>query len=405
MNELQLHDLMQRYVSKYLESARSVGLGMAVVAGESAHLSGGGRLSGNDSAPPADNTLFEIGSITKVFTAMLLAEMHLAGAVGLNDRVNQHLPPQGRLACRGGDDVTLLHLATHSSGLPRLPANLSWSRLGSDNPYADYSADELYAALACCRLKYRPGTRTLYSNLGSGLLGHILSQVGGASYEQLVTERILQPLGMHDTVIRLSDEQRMRLAPGHAEGEPVSNWDFQVLAGAGAFRSTTRDMVRFLRANIDPGATPLPEVFELVQRLQTRFQWKWYRDFGCLGPVTFLSLAGLMRWQTFGLPLWARVTIPFAVPASLLTLWQFEIIGGLDDMALGWHFDRLGHDDAEPDEWALWHNGGTGGYASYLAFSRRHRIGVVLLANSDHEPDPVGRALLMELFENTMRVD
>jgi CubicO group peptidase (beta-lactamase class C family) len=186
--------------------------------------------------------------------------------------VNRYLPPEGRLVCRGGDEVTLLHLATHTSGLPRLPPNLTWKKLATDNPYSDYSAEDLYAGLANCRLKNRPGARTRYSNFGSGLLGHVLSRVGGADYERQLIDRVLLPLGMHDTAIRLSDEQQARLAPGHAEGKPVRQWDFEVLAGAGALRSTMADMLRFLRANLDPESTPLRAAIELTHQVQTRFE-------------------------------------------------------------------------------------------------------------------------------------
>jgi CubicO group peptidase (beta-lactamase class C family) len=393
-----LSDLIRSRIQPYLDSRQSIGLGVGVLGAESDCMMFGGKVSAEHAGPPAENTLFEIGSITKVFTTTLLAEMHVASELNLNDRVNRYLPPEGRLVCRGGDEVTLLHLATHTSGLPRLPPNLTWTKLASDNPYADYSAEDLYAALAKCRLKGRPGARTRYSNLGSGLLGHVLARVGGADYERLLIDRVLQPLVMNDTAIRLSEEQQKRMAPGHSQGKPVRQWDFQVLAGAGALHSTIPDMLRFLRANIDPASTPLRAAIELTHQLQTQFLWKWYRDFGCIGPITFAGLAGLLWWQTFGLPLWARIAIPIVVPSAMLAFWLTGVVGGTEDMAVGWHFDRLDDASANADEWALWHNGATAGFTSYLAFSKRNRIGVVLLANSDHAPDAIGRALLVELM-------
>ena len=395
-----LTDVTRSGIQSYLDSSQSIGLGVGVIASESDCVMFGGKVSAEHAAPPDENTLFEIGSITKVFTTTLLAEMHVAGELNLNDRVNRYLPPEGRLVCRGGDGVTLLHLATHTSGLPRLPPNLTWTKLTTDNPYADYSAEDLYAGLAKCRLKARPGARTRYSNLGSGLLGHVLARVGGADYERLLIDRVLQPLVMHDTTIRLSEEQQKRMAPGHAEGKPVRHWDFRVLAGAGALHSTLPDMLRFLRANIDPTSTPLRAAIDLTHQLQTQFRWKWYRDFGCMGPITFAGLAGLFSWQSFGLPLWSRIAIPIAVPGAMLTFWMTGVIGGIEDMAVGWHFDRLVYAGASADEWALWHNGATAGFASYLAFSKRNRVGIVLLANSDHAPDAIGRALLMELVQH-----
>ncbi len=395
----QLTAVIRSRIQSYLDSGQCIGLAVGVLAAGAECVVFGGKVSAAQAESPDEKTLFEIGSITKVFTTMLLAEMHVAGEVTLNDRVNRYLPTEGRLVYRGGDDVTLLHLATHTSGLPRLPPNLTWKKLVTDNPYADYSAEDLYAGLARCRLKNRPGARTRYSNLGSGLLGHVLSRIGGADYERLLIDRVLRPLGMHDTAIRLSDEQQIRMALGHAEGKAVRNWDFQVLAGAGGLRSTVPDMLRFLRANIDPASTPLRAAIELTHQVQTRFRWQWYRDFGCMGPIAFAGLAGLLAWQSFGLPLWSRFVIPIVVPGVMLAFWLTGVIGGIEDMAVGWHFDRLDDADANADEWALWHNGGTAGFASYLAFSKRHRVGVLLLANSDHAPDAIGRALLLELVQ------
>jgi CubicO group peptidase (beta-lactamase class C family) len=394
-----LIQLVQQRLSTYFDSGKAMGLGVGVVAGDAQTMVFAGKQSA-DQAAPNENTMFEIGSITKVFTTTLLADMHLAGEVQLDNSVNQYLPVHARLACGGGGDVTLRHLATHTSGLPRLPANLTWKQLLSDNPYAAYSASDLYACLAKCRLKNRPGTYTCYSNLGSGLLGHILSLVGGSDYERLVLDRILLPLGMNDTSIHLSDKQQRQLAPGHAKGKLVQNWDFQALAGAGAFRSTVADMQKFLRANIDPASTPLSRTIELTHELQTKHKWRWYGDIGCMGPILLASLGGVLAWRSFGLPFWLRIAIPIAAPAAMLMLLLSRVIPSLDDMALGWHFDRLDHDDGDASQWALWHNGGTAGYASYLAFSRNHRTGVILLANSDYAPDPTGRKLLVELLRS-----
>ncbi|MDA1055657.1 MAG: serine hydrolase [Planctomycetota bacterium] len=395
----ELTECVQRHLSIHFESGKAVGLGVGAVAAGAQAMAFGGKRSAEQAAPD-QNTVFEIGSITKVFTTTLLADMHLAGEVKLDDPVNQFLPAQGQLVCRGGHDVTLRHLATHTSGLPRMPANLTRKQLLSDNPYADYSADDLYACLAKCRLKSRPGANSSYSNLGSGLLGLVLSLVGGGDYESLVLDRILRPLGMMDTAIRLTDQQQQRLAPGHAKGERVHNWDFQALAAAGAFRSTLADMQKFLRANIDPASTPLSPTIELTHELQTKHMWKWYGDIGCIGPILLVSLGGVLAWRSFGLPLWLRIAIPIAAPAAMLMFLLRGIIPSLDDMALGWHFDRLDHDDGDAHQWALWHNGGTGGYASYIAFSREHRTGVILLANSDYAPDPTGRKLLLDLLES-----
>jgi D-alanyl-D-alanine-carboxypeptidase/D-alanyl-D-alanine-endopeptidase len=390
--------LVQEQLQPFWTSKDAVGLAAGVYASGTPYTAFGGSASAGGDVGIHERTLFEIGSITKVFTTTLLAAMHVAGEVKLDDAVNRYLPAHGRLRDPDGDAVTFRHLATHTSGLPRLPVNLSWKQLASDNPYAEYSAEDLYAGLAVCRLKNRPGSRTRYSNLGFGLLGHVLSLVGGVEYERLVIDRVLRPLEMHDTVIQLSAEQRERLAPGHSGMRTVANWDFQALAGAGAFRSTVAEMLRFLRANLQPPATPLGEAIKLTHEMQTEFHWKWYRDFGCVGPLALASLGGALAWHSFGLPAWLRIAVPITVPATLFGFWQLGMIGSIDDMALGWHIERLGDMAAPPEKGIYWHNGGTGGYRSYLAFSKQADAGVVLLTNSDREADSVGMRLLKKLM-------
>jgi CubicO group peptidase (beta-lactamase class C family) len=204
-------------------------------------------------------------------------------------------------------------------------------------------------------------------------------------YESLIKLRVCEPLAMLDTTINLTDDQRERLSVGHSGGKPVPNWDLPTLAGAGALRSTLRDMLRFLHANIQPSSTPLQKTIEFTHQIQTQRQYRFYKDFGCMGSLVVASLAGLFSWQSFGLPVWGRVAIVLAVPAILLYFWPM----GINTMTLGWHVD-----DMVGDKPALWHNGGTGGYASYMAFVPQKRQGVVVLANSDKEPDSIGRRIL-----------
>jgi len=198
---------------------------------------------------PADR-VFEIGSITKVFTGSMLAGMVADGSVRLDDPVAKFLPASVRVPARNGRQITLVDLATQSSGLPRLPANLA--PRDSSNPYADYTVAQMYAFLSSYELPRDPGQTYEYSNLGVGLLGHALALKAGMSYEDLVRRRILSPLGMRETAITLSPALRARVAPGHdTEGNVVPNWDLPTLAGAGALRSTVQDMLTFLAANLD----------------------------------------------------------------------------------------------------------------------------------------------------------
>ena len=188
----------------------------------------------------------EIGSITKVFTTSVLEDMVERGEVRLDDPVAKFLPRSVKVPARGERQITLLDLATQSSGLPRMPAN--FTPRDSLNPYADYSVAQMYAFLSGYQLTRDIGAEYEYSNLGMGLLGHALALKARTSYEELVRRRILTPLAMRATAITLTPAMRAKLAPGHdAEGRVVPNWDLPTLAGAGALRSTASAMRRTIQ--------------------------------------------------------------------------------------------------------------------------------------------------------------
>jgi serine-type D-Ala-D-Ala carboxypeptidase/endopeptidase len=288
-------------------------------------------------AAPDANTVYEIGSITKGLTGILLADMALAGEVSLHDTLDKYLSDSSRFpeAIRG---VTLLQLATHSSGLPRLPANLMVGMKDAGNPYAHYGREQLETFLRAYTPP--PGRTTItpeYSNLGFGLLGFLLSSKAGKPYEALLKERVLGPLGMRDTTITLSPDQRKRVAPGHAQGAVVSNWDLDALAGAGAVRSTAADMMKLLQALMHPPDNRIGKAIKLA-----------------IEPRASLGAAKIgLAWLT-------------SVQPSGLTM--------------------------------TWHNGGTGGYRTFIAFTADGRTGIVVLTNTGDQPaDPLGGQALMRM--------
>lgn len=278
-------------------------------------------------------SVFEIGSITKAFTGILLAEMNARGEVRLDEPVAALLPPGAKVPERNGKVITLEDLSTQSSGLPRLATNMPFT--DPANPYADYSDSLLFAFLAGYTLPRDIGTQYEYSNLGVGLLGNALARRAKKPYEDLVRERILAPLGMKDTRITLTPEFRARLAQGHdAQGKPVPLWDLNALQGAGALRSTANDMLTFLAANIN-GAP------------------------GTLGM-------GLITARQSRRP----------AGAPVLTI------------GLGWHIlTRNGLN-------VVWHNGGTGGYRTFAGFDPVRKIGVVVLSNAMSDNDDIGFHIL-----------
>jgi CubicO group peptidase (beta-lactamase class C family) len=294
-----------------------------------------GKTVGRDS-------VFEIGSVTKAFTGILLAERVKAGVVKLDDPVQRHLPEGWTVPRRDDRNITLLHLATHTSGLPKqaegfLPYAINEAR----NPYAKYDVAALTAGLPKTRIRYPIGSRHDYSNVGVGLLGHALAHASKASsFEALLTERILKPLGMEDTAIRLSEGLRKRVIPGYSDdGKREGNWDFACIEGCGALRSTVGDMLKFVKATIEP-AGPLREALAMSHE----------------------------PW---------RVVRP-----------------GNEEIGLCWiRFPAKG---APP---AIWHNGQTGGYHSFAGFVPGLG-GVVVLCNvAVRQVDDLGFAVLKHLAE------
>lgn len=197
------------------------------------------------------DTIFEIGSITKVFTSLVLADMANRKEVTLDDAAAKYLPENVKMPERSGKSITLLDLAAHASGLPPLPSNLK--------PEADYSMEDLYQFLSGYALPRDPGSEYEYSNLGAGLLGHLLTCRAGTDYESLIRSRIARPLSMPDTGITLSSSMNQRMATGHnAMLAPVANSDLpSPLAGAGALRSSANDMLTFREAFLGYKESPL----------------------------------------------------------------------------------------------------------------------------------------------------
>lgn len=282
------------------------------------------------------DTLFEIGSMTKVFTSLLLADAVQRGEVKLDDPAAIYLPATVKMPRRGDKQITLADLATHTSALPRLPSNLTPA--DPANPYADYTVEQLYAFLASYELPRDIGAEYEYSNLGAGLLGHLLARRANSDYATLVRTRITAPLSMKNTFIAIPSNAKTRMATGHDETlTAVANWDLPTLAGAGALRSTANDMLTFLAAQL--GYTKSPLTPAMTSMLRTR------RPTG----------------------------------ASNMTI------------ALGWHIATSSNGGE-----IVWHNGGTGGYRSFIGFDPKTRSGVVVLSNTSTIAgvDDIGRHLL-----------
>lgn len=269
--------------------------------------------------PYDEHTAFEIGSVTKTMTAALLAEFIARGDASLSDPIAKLLPPGTRVPSFNGHQIAIGDIVTHTSGLPSIPPQ--WHITDADNPYAALTERDLLGALAATQLTRAPGAQWEYSNFAMMVQSYALAKRSGKDYETLLRERLLAPLGMNETYVSKRPPQ-VRLAQGHLSNAlPAMPWDFPVdMAGVGGVRATLPDMVRYLE--------------------------------GELGVRESEITAALMQTQQ-------KVTD----------------VGG-HRMGMNWFLSTVkGHTIAA-------HDGGTGGYSSFVAFDRIAQCAVVLLSDT-----------------------
>lgn len=299
-----------------------------------------GKLDNGTDRKPDGDTLFEIGSITKTFTVLLLEDMVERGAMKLDDPVEKYLPKSVKVPTHDGKAITLLDLATHTSGLPRDPDNLTPTHGLPENAFADYTVERLYTFLGSYALRRDPGEQFDYSNVGMALLGHVIARRAGTNYESLVVERICRPLGMDGTRITLTPEMKTRLAAGHDQRDNrASNWEFLVYDGAGGLRSTANDLLKYLSANLGLEKSDLTPLMEKTHSIRHRGN----------------SMHG--------------------------------------DTAMAWMVRGEG---LESGQALLGHAGGTGGYETFIGFNATQRKGVTVLCGQQGgmSPESLGWLLL-----------
>jgi D-alanyl-D-alanine-carboxypeptidase/D-alanyl-D-alanine-endopeptidase len=334
----QIETVMAPLLMRYGEMEVVVG----VLEGGQRVVVGLGKSSIKGPGTPDGKNMYEIGSVTKVFTTTLLALMVRDGLVELEMPVRELLPEFSNLP----DEMTLLRLATHTSGLPRLPGNILWSVVRSPrNPYKHYGERQLHAFLK----GYRPhGERRAiypyaYSNLGVGLLAYALARKLGVSYEVAIREWVCGRLGMDDTGITLTEEQQGRLiAPHNERGKVMPLWDMNALAGAGALRSDIDDLLTFVSMHLDQPPGALHEIVPLCHRIYVE------------NPNT-------------------------------------TIMG----IALGWHVSALQDSRLR----AYWHNGATYGCMGFVGFVKERNVGVAMVSNYG-----VGRSGGTDITEYGLRI-
>ena len=285
-----------------------------------------GYNSIKNKTPVNEDMIFEIGSITKTFTAAILLQLEAEGKLNIDDPVQKYLPENVKMPTFPGDDtqITFRHIASHTSGLPEWPTNLGKYVKDTANPLADYPVEAMYESLNNYELSRKPGEKFEYSSLTMGLLGNILVKIDGKeSYEQMIQERIFRPLGMTNSTTKLSKVNRNILAKPHDSGKEVKNWDDMSMAGAGAIKTDAKDMLKYIKALIEK-------------------------------------------------------THPKILPEKMFT----EIQLYKKDMYMCFNWMKFHNSDGTK---AFGHKGGTGGYTADLLFDKDNKAGVIILTN-DREP-------------------
>jgi len=301
--------------------------------GKTTTYSYGEVKKGENQLPDADKTFFEIGSISKTFSGILLANEVIKGKMSLDEPINKYLPDSiGKMSYKDVP-ITLKTISNHSSGFPRLPMNLYKKGDDTNNPYQNYDVGRMFSYLKTFKPFREVGVNYDYSNFAVGLLGTILAQQNQISYEELLLQKICKPLKLKNTKISLDTTDKNNFAQGYDEkGKASLAWDLNMLAGAGGIRSTTNDMAKFIEANMTKAPKQLQEAIDLSHK------------------ITFES--------------------------------------GSNIVGLGWHITK------RKEHTIYQHSGGTGGFRTFVGFDKDRQIGVVVLSNSAEEVAMIGMELL-----------
>lgn len=333
---------VQGSIRDYINDSGAIGAAVGLIDRGEVSFFTYGKKSVHEDDPITTDTIFEIGSITKVFTTLALMEMVSKRIIQLDEPIQSYLPDI-KVPEINGKKITVRHLATHTSGLPSLPDN--FNPKNPSNPYLDYTIGNLYNFLNHHSLRKIPGEQFEYSNIGMGLLGHVLSLKAGQSYDEIIRNVICNKLGMNTTLTTIMAEMQNDFAKGHNLKQVVEYWNFPTLAGAGALRSNIKDMTQFLAINMG------------------------------LSDTSVTDLAKQCHQEQYTLP---APTIGVGV-------------------GLGWMITH------QNDNQIIWHNGGTAGFRTYLGFNPKTQKGIVILSNSSEGwPDELGTSVLDPDFKKPL---
>ena len=325
--EKQLDTVARQYISK----VNTVGLAIGILKEGKVQFYAYGETEKENRKLPNEGSIFEIGSITKTFTATLLAYYVNEKKISLSDPIIKYLPDSvaANPQLKG---ITISMLSNHTSGLPRMPENFVQDPADSLDPYKHYTVDLLYSAVKDCTLQSKPGEKYEYSNFAVALLGNILEHISQKSFEAMVEEVICNPLLMQHTWQHLPETQQKDFVRLYNEdGNPTPAWNFLAFAPAGALHSNISDLLLFAKANMQKDRSKLSNAMALTHK------------------ITY---------------------------------------SGTPKVALGWHILTTNNQPI------YWHNGGTYGSSSYIAFEPSKQIAVVILSNAAESVDVMALSIL-----------
>lgn len=324
-------------VKKEIDNRRSSSIVVGIINNNNQYIICHGNPFDKSEQKADKNTIYEIGSITKIFTTTIFANMIVKGELKLTDPVSMYLPDSVKFTEKDGKTITLKHLATHTSGLPRFPEN--FIPKDPQNPYKDYTISDIYQFLKDFTVKENQGIGE-YSNIGMALLANIICDVSKTNFETLLIESICKPLDMQNTVIDITKEQQEQFATPYIVPDKITeHWDFQAIEGAGAIKSNLVDMLIFLSAQLTPDNSSLGKAIKLAHGFQDSTSMK------------------------------------------------------NTSIGLGWFINHQYNDTI------IWHNGSTGGFKSFIGFDVKNQRGVVVLSNSTRSINDIGFHIINHNFK------
>ncbi len=325
--------IIDKTVMDYMRTPANCGLSIAVFKDGKKSYYNYGEVKRDSKQLPTSKTIYEIGSISKSFTGLILSKAIEEGKLKLSDDIRKYLPASCKNLVAGKAIITIQHLVTHTSGIPSVLDEMMKAPYDSLNPYANYTKERVLNDLSKLTITEIPGVKFKYSNLGMGLLGIILSEVYKKDYETLVQEIIVKQAAMKVAKINLSDEEKNYFAEGYNDlGMNTPHWDLGALPAAGALRSTSEDMLQYMQANMNAD-----------------------KDF---------------MYQSYQ------------------TLFEKE----RDKVGMAWMLVKT-----KAGNILVCHNGGTFGFSSFAGFMKEKKCAIVVLSNSGNNTDALALGILKYL--------